>query len=463
MFNSLEWLFFRDTSSSIDKASFRFIAYAQMGISKVLNMSEPRAVVLMRHCQFRCSGLLSVWITSHFICGGVGATGIEQAYQTPRGSALGNAVIASIDDASAIHHNVAGLASVTGPQVQLNGIGFLGVSEYSTAAGRNKNEDNFAATGSFFLASPLAEGLALGFGVTTPHGLGNDWGDPHPLRALGTQGSLLHTRTSLGLGWQIHPTLKVGASAVYARDSWETSQGFSDVSLGDEGTFEGDGGAWGWTAGLTWEPVKGHRIAFSYRSGIDVKSKGTATAFIPAVPPFIPVDTDIESDTSFEFRYPQHVLLGYAFERGNWLVEFNWQHTDWSVVESFDFVSENAFLSQSAEQDWRDTHFFSLGVSYQACEELVLRAGYLHGTSAVPDDTFTPLIPDSPYHALSFGVGYEYRGWQFDAALILSLREERKVSGSPSSAELFPGNSATSDGTWNTKSLGVHLGLTKTF
>lgn len=389
-------------------------------------------------------------------------TGIEQAYQTPRGSALGNAVIASIDDASAIHHNVAGLASVEGPQVQLNSVGFLGTSEYSTAAGRNKNEDNFAAAGSFFLASPVLEDLVLGFGVTTPHGLGNDWGEPHPLRALGTEGTLLHTRTSLGLGWQLHPTLKVGASAVYARDDWETSQGVLDTAVGDEGTFKGEGGAWGWTAGLTWEPLDGHRLAFSYRSGIDVNSKGTATLFVPAIPPF-PV-TDVEGDASFEFRYPQHFLLGYAFEKGDWLVEFNWQHTDWSIVESFDIVSDNPLLSQSVSQNWNDSHFFSLGVSYQACDELVLRAGYLHGTQTVPDESFRALIPDAPYHALSFGVGYECRGWEVDAALILSMREERKVSGSPSSASaVIPTNSATSDGTWNTKSLALHLGLTKTF
>jgi hypothetical protein len=71
------------------------------------------------------------------------------------------------------------------------------------------------------------------------------------------------------------------------------------------------------------------------------------------------------------------------------------------------------------------------------------------------------LIPDAPYHAISLGVGLERGEWEIDAALILSWREERTVSGSmPSPISPVP---VTSDGDWNTRAVGLHLGLTRHF
>lgn len=385
----------------------------------------------------------------------VQATGIEQAYQSPRGAALGNAVIASVDDASAIHHNVAGLSQIERAQIQLNTLALKGHTRYMVAAGSGTADDSVAIAGSFFAAMPVAEGLGVGFGVTTPHGLQVGWDESHALRTLGYQGSLSHVRTSAGFGWQLCDGLEIGASAVYARDDIGISQGL--VVPGDRFNYSGTGGSWGWTAGARWEFAPGHRIAVTYRSAIDVETEGDVkvTSLIPAIP-------SGKSSASLVFPYPQQLIIGYAWEANDrWLFEFNWQYTDWSTVDNL-VIAQPAPLPDIVQpQGWKDSQFYSLGVTYRWNENIELRAGYLHGTNAVPDRSYGPLIPGSPYHALSLGVGVELENWDLDAAVILSWREDRTVKGSsPSPLSPVP---VTADGEWNSDALGLFLGATRKF
>jgi long-chain fatty acid transport protein len=386
------------------------------------------------------------------------ATGVEQPFQSPRGAALGNAIIASIDDASAIHHNVAGLSKIRRPQIQLNALGFLGSNDYSGAAGANTTEDNFVPAASIFAAMPVADGFVLGLGVTAPNGLRINWGDPHPLRSLGYEGSLTNLRTTFGFGWQVTPTLEIGGAVVYARDEIGLTQGL--IERGDGISYDGTGDEWGWTTGIRWEPFPGHRFAAAYRSKIDIETEGrvrthSPTTLLASVP------------ASLVFPYPQQIIVGYAWEPNDqWIFEFNWQYSGWSSVEAFVInlgPPEGGGGAIVQEQGWSDSQFYSFGVSYQCTKEIALRAGYLYGTQTVPDRGFGPLIPDAPLHAVSCGVGIERGNWAIDAALTVVWRDERNVRNSVSSPFDLSPDPVTSDGIWNSNAVVAFLGVTKSF
>lgn len=399
---------------------------------------------------------MSVGIAGVFGLGNpLGATGVEQPFQSPRGAALGNAIIASIDNASAIHHNVAGLSKIRRPQIQLNALGFLGSNDYSGAAGANTTEDNFVPAASIFAAMPMADGFVLGLGVNAPNGLRINWGDPHPLRSLGYEGSLTNLRTTFGFGWQVTPTLEIGGAAVYARDAIDLTQGL--IARGDGISYDGTGEEWGWTAGIRWEPFPGHRFAAAYRSKIDVETKGRLRTHSPTTPIL-----NSKNAASLVFPYPQQVIVGYAWEPNDqWIFEFNWQYSGWSSVEAFVINLAPPLAPIVQEQGWNDSQIYSFGVSYQCTKEIVLRAGYLYGTQTVPDRGFGPLIPDAPLHAVSCGVGIERGDWAIDAALTVAWRTERNVRNSVPSP--FSPSQVTSDGIWNLNAVVVLLGVTRNF
>ena len=43
--------------------------------------------------------------------------------------------------------------------------------------------------------------------------------------------------------------------------------------------------------------------------------------------------------------------------------------------------------------------------------------GYIYAENVVPDETFTPSVPDSARHAFSTGLGYAGERWSFDLGL----------------------------------------------
>lgn len=63
--------------------------------------------------------------------------------------------------------------------------------------------------------------------------------------------------------------------------------------------------------------------------------------------------------------------------------------------------------------NWDNTLRFSFGVEYLATKELALRAGYYLDPTPVPDETFTPLIPDSgDKNSINFGAALKIKSME---------------------------------------------------
>jgi long-subunit fatty acid transport protein len=60
---------------------------------------------------------------------------------------------------------------------------------------------------------------------------------------------------------------------------------------------------------------------------------------------------------------------------------------------------------------WDNTIRLSLGGEYQLNEPLTLRAGFYYDPSPIPDNTFSPLIPDvGTKYSGNLGATYKLRG-----------------------------------------------------
>ena len=394
---------------------------------------------------FACtSSLLATW---------AGGTGIEQAYHDSSAAARGNAFVATADRASAVHYNPAGLAWLESPEAQIMTLFSRSEVRHENKLGSFQKKYQTAQTGSLFAAYPGLVGgnLALGLGVTVPHGLGIEWDDSSLLRSLGTEGYLLHAVVSPTASWKLNDHLSMGVSLNYAHDELELRQGL--VAVGDSFQYEGSGDGWGASVGMLYRPSEEWSIGLTYRSAIRTYLDGEAVTRT-----IFPVVGESEERGETGFRYPQQVVIGAAYRpTDRLLLELNVQWTDWSKYDDFQLRMPSGVIS--SPYDYGDTLLVGVGARYRVSDRVDLNAGYLYSTAAAPDRTYSPLVPDAPLHVFSLGIEGGGDSWKWSVALLYGHRESRSVEGSPVS----PLTGVSSDGKWRTDGLSFLSGLTYRF
>lgn len=380
------------------------------------------------------------------------AVGIEQTYHDPQAAARGNAFVATADNASAVHYNPAGL--VWADSVTSQAMLYLtrGDIKHSDSAFDFKHT-NEVASGSYFLNYPgLLEGkLALGLGVTIPHGLGIDYGDDYPLRTLGYNAYLAHLVISPAASFKINDKLSVGMTLNYAHDDYEVDQGI--IAPGDNFNFTGSGVGWGYSAGIMYKPTDQWSFGANYRSSIKTSIDGTANTNT-----VLPAAGSFSEPASTGFNYPQQFVIGAAYRpNDDWLVELNLQWSDWSNFDSFRLNKPSGDLI--APQNYQDTIVAGIGASKKINDHSNYNFGYLYSTAAAPAETYSPFVLNSDLHVLSAGYDYRVSDWLLSSTLLYTHARTRSISGSPSN----PLSGANSDGKWESNGFILMLGATKTF
>ena len=64
---------------------------------------------------------------------------------------------------------------------------------------------------------------------------------------------------------------------------------------------------------------------------------------------------------------------------------------------------------------------------WKATPDVTLRAVYIYLQSPVPDETFSPTIPDADRHVVSVGLGYAHANHRVDLAYGYSIIPDREI------------------------------------
>ena len=164
---------------------------------------------------------------------------------------------------------------------------------------------------------------------------------------------------------------------------------------------------------------------------------GKASLTIPGVTEFGP------SSAQESLNFPQSIGAGYAYRPNDRLkLETDLIWTDWQTVDQLKIHSADPhFNNQSLPAHWESGFTARFGAEYKLDQHWVIRGGYAWGENAVPESTFSPLVPDSNYHLFAAGVGYETPNWDLSLATEYIFRERRHIHNDV--------NSPTVDGTWD--------------
>jgi long-chain fatty acid transport protein len=375
---------------------------------------------------------------------------------------MGEAFIAQADNPSAVAFNPAGLAQLTGTEVNVQATLVNGFTDYTSPSGEEThNKDKWQAVPSLFATTDMGfKDMAMGIGVSFPNGLSSEWGKDSFARYVDTYSDLIVADISPAFGMRVTDNLMIGGavSLYYSKARLEKMVDLGLMygapgKMDAESKLEGDGTAWGGTVGTIYKITPRHSVALTYHLPFTVHYKGD----------FEVAAAGIRSDVETSMDFPAVVVAGYAFKPvEKWTLEFDVDWTDWKQTRDITVHFDTPGMSDvSQQQDLKNTVAYKLGAEYKYSDKIALRAGYIYNQNATPDSTWRPSLPDTDTHFFTGGIGYKAGAVTVDAALQFVYYETRRINNNVDANETT--SSSSIDGTYRTWAPCASLSATYVF
>ena len=364
---------------------------------------------------------------------GVHADAYRNPAPTAEGIAKAGANMVFVDDASAISYNPANLARQTNASVVISAAFAQAENTYSPTPGVNiVSDDPWVVLPNLYYSMPAAEGIVWGLGITTPFGQGVSWDaaslQPPPFLVLPDTAILyeaemavvnLNPNVAMMLGDSV--ALAVGLDVFYSQLDFKASVRNGSIFPVDPPPYydnaEADGDGWGvgGNAALTWMVTENQRVAFTYRSRVDLEYEG---------------------DLNMEISFPNIFGAGYGIQLTDDIqVEALLEWIEWSVND-VQTATVSGLGTFELVNNWEDTITAAIGGSWDFAEGWVLRTGYSFIETPIPDSTMAPTLPDANRHIIGLGLGYTIAGHTVDLSYAHTIYEDKiSPAGSP-----YPGS-----------------------
>jgi long-chain fatty acid transport protein len=319
----------------------------------------------------------------------------------------GNAFVATADNPSAMYYNPAGIAQLEGQHAQVGSLFYLNIyADYDSPSGeRTKNKTSVIPVPQLGYTITLKDlPLSFGLGVYAPFGLGMEWPDSAPFRNAGLQAKLNYITVNPVVAWKPISTLAIAMGPTFNYSDAKLRQGVAVSPY--QFHFTGDDFAYGFNAGIMWQPLPQWSFGAKYMSSTEMDYEGTAS-FKPAAP-FLPGS----SHTTTHLNFPQIASGGVSFRpTTNWNFEVDVDWTDWDTVQTA-VIKGIATLPLH----WHSSFFYEVGVTRQLGKGYFVSAGYFFSEASTSDKFYTPLVPDTDLHVGSLGVGRVGEKWSWSLA-----------------------------------------------
>ncbi|WP_017941907.1 MULTISPECIES: OmpP1/FadL family transporter [unclassified Thioalkalivibrio] len=328
-----------------------------------------------------------------------GASGLGRAH-------AGDVVVAS--NASTIYFNPAGMTRLERNEVQA-GVHLLipnaEVDQRNTRIpGRDSgNPYDPTPVPNLYWAEQYSDRVWLGFGLSAPFGLKNEYSDgffarydslESDLRVLNLQPSIafdLTDRISIGGGLDLQYADATLRSAIPA-----------DLQPQNDGEFELEGDNWdvGFNIGMLFDLTDDTRLGIHYRDGITHTLNGTASITASAGSPtsVLPGQADL--------KLPDIASIGIQHrfnDRWTGLAQYTW--FNWSNFDEIRIQLPQG-NEQVLEQNYRNSYALAVGAEYEMNPRWTLRGGIQFDQTPTQTDGRSTRTPDGDRTWFSFGASY---------------------------------------------------------
>lgn len=295
--------------------------------------------------------------------------------------------------------------------------------------------------------------LAYGIGAYVPYGLTSQWADDFPGRFSAKKASLQTIYVQPNIAYQLTDNWSVGGGPIYGHSSVELIQavdlaGVSTSATAPGPTFgqlgipartefarariKGSANGWGVTLGVhgkltpTWEMGLRFLSQVTFKYDADATFEPRPTGLVLAAgnpfgaPPNTPVDALVASQfttalapqkANTVIRHPAQIQTGFAYTgfEGTTL-SFEYAYVGWKSFNQLPVNFDGGAPSKVIVEQYNNTSSLRIGAEKKTTSGLALRAGFAAATSAAPDQTVTPLLPEMDRGNLTLGVGLPVMG-----------------------------------------------------
>jgi long-chain fatty acid transport protein len=381
------------------------------------------------------------------------AAGFALFEQGAKGLGFAGAFTAQASDPSAIFHNAAGLAFLTGTQAYAGGTlvapnsDFTGAAPFPGPGVTEESNSGIAFPPALYVSHALGGGLAVGLGINVPFGLTSAWSDPDRFtgRYISTNAELRGFSINPTVAYRVNDRFAVGGGLDVRLSSVKlerrvpvvnpfTQQPFdaADVTL-ESDTATGVG----FDVGLLVKPTSGLSVGLSYRHKVAVDFTGDATFQLLSsgnaqldqrVAQLIPQGA-LPISTRIEF--PALASLGVAQRWEKWTIEADVNWYGWSSFDRLPLTFDTEpDLSETIVEEYDDSFQFRVGVQRTLSDTFALRGGYFHDQSPAPAASVSPLLPDADRNGFALGLGWDPAGpLHLDAGTWIVLSPDRSTEG----------------------------------
>lgn len=384
----------------------------------------------------------------------------------------GAAFVVKADDITAIYHNPAGLANLSGTQILLD----VGLMDKSASFDRMDEENTeYPPVRAAEIISPIpflgvttdfnSKKFTLGVAAYGPYGVpAVSFPEGGPQRYNIVTSSLEQIYYTMGAGFKLTDWflfgINMGLVDLYVTQNMKFYTGLNDAEL----TYKLSAhGAKSWAVGGIWKIYKGLETALSFQPKIPAILKGYLTA------KDVPLLSEVSDNLKVSIELPLILRGGIRYKfKESADIEFNVVWTGWSTIKNYTGVFEtgNLFGIQKVvfPKNWHDAISIRVGGDYGLTEKITLRAGYFYDQKAAPIETIDASSIDLDGHGITLGGSFKYRKYIFTLSYAHIFMPEVNVENSIAGAQVYPAilkSSIRSNGKysagWNMLALGFQV------
>lgn len=370
------------------------------------------------------------------------------------------AIVANIDDATAIYHNPACLAEQKGTRVYFADTNFYLKGRFKLRD-KEMNETGWIKPTKFYGISPFlgvttdfdTEKFVFGMATYVPNAYGAFMPEDEIVRYTLVQGYFITGYVTPTLAYQVTEDLAVAAemSYVYVNLYGERRMHpavfmdplFEQYPDGEEDwrlTINGEEHAFNAGLGLLWKPVDKLRVGLMYTTQSDLTLSGTAeledvNKEVQPTPDILQQIVDRygdEFDIETGMVIPQAVRLGFnlaASSKLNIGLDLTWW--DYSVYKRQEVTTDpdlSEFFTLSSDKDYSDSYHIDLGGMWHYSQKFHFMLGFQYDVSPIPDKAYSLENPASDLFGYSLGLRYDRNErWRFNVAWVNNYYEKKDI------------------------------------
>ena len=402
----------------------------------------------------RLAALVLVGLAVVLASARVEAAGFALFEQGSKGNAMGGAIVASVDDPSAMFYNPAGNAFIDDftmmggaflvlrPTARLDGLDPYPGSDYSA----NMRKPLYWFGHGYGVMS-LSKDLKLSAGLWSPYGLGVPWENPDTFRGrfINQRVDLRQLALGVQLAWKVSDEVAIGFGPEFRLTDVKLSKNVAAVNPFTQRATDiahssvistGTPIDITWAAGMMIKPCDRLRLGISYHHHVDVDIQGYATfgqiptgnaQFDAAVAAQLPFGTNQAAQTTLQF--PGLVAFGIAWDATPKLtLEVDGNYTTWKVFDQT-VLSIAGVPDTVLNHGWENTWTFRAGALYRPTPLSWFAAGFIYDQTPQPDYDAGPFLPDANRTGVTIGGGFPIvKGFSLEFSNLFLWFHERTIT-----------------------------------